>query len=354
MKHIKALLFAILFAPCVYAQLDTTLTITGAGNVGIGTTAPAYKLDVNGAVNATSVLVNGVAVGTGGGIGGSGTMNYLPKFTGATTLVNSVVYETSGKVGIRTTTPGAPLEVSATGSGNTITSIFGRGNDPNFTINARQDNSSNAVGAVIGEFGLSYAGSTNGAGMRLHRGNDGNEGFLSFTTTSTERLRIDIFGNVGIGTTAPDALFSVNGTASKPGGGSWSVFSDRRLKQDINPFKDGLSVINGIKPVTFRYNGKLGHPTDKTYVGVIAQEIQTVAPYTVDSFKAKLNPEDVTETDILRFDPNALTYISINAIKELSTENQKLRQELDELKAMVKSLAAEKNGAGNKSMGQLK
>ncbi len=37
-----------------------------SGNVGVGTTAPAYKLDVNGAINATSVLINGVAVGAGG------------------------------------------------------------------------------------------------------------------------------------------------------------------------------------------------------------------------------------------------------------------------------------------------
>jgi len=166
---------------------------------------------------------------------------------------------------------------------------------------------------------------------------------------------------LGINTTSPDQYLSVNGGASKVGGGSWSTFSDRRLKQDISSFTDGLSVLNDIKPVTFRYNGKLGYPTDKTYVGVIAQEIQTVAPYTVDTFSAKLNPEDPTETEILRFDPNALTYISINAIKELSAENQRLRTEnmnltsrLDNLEAIVKSLAAEKNGAGSKSMGELK
>ena len=33
-------------------------------------------------------------------------------------------------------------------------------------------------------------------------------------------------GEVGIGTTSPDALLTVNGTADKPGGGSWSTFSD--------------------------------------------------------------------------------------------------------------------------------
>jgi hypothetical protein len=41
------------------------MRITQAGNVGIGTTAPAYRLDVNGTVNATNVLVNGAPITTG-------------------------------------------------------------------------------------------------------------------------------------------------------------------------------------------------------------------------------------------------------------------------------------------------
>lgn len=91
-------------------------------------------------------------------------------------------------------------------------------------------------------------------------------------------LTITDTGNVGIGTTVPDQLLSVNGNASKVGGGTWATFSDQRLKQDINPFTDGLSVLKAIRPVTFRYNGKFGYPAFKSYVGIIAQEIQSVAP----------------------------------------------------------------------------
>ena len=39
---------------------------------------------------------------------------------------------------------------------------------------------------------------------------------------------------------------------------------------------------NQINPIWFRYNGKAGLPTDKKYVGVIAQEIEKIAPYLIE------------------------------------------------------------------------
>lgn len=48
------------------------------------------------------------------GIGGSGSLNYLPKYLTATTFGNSSVYEVGGKVGIGTTSPGQKLTVSGT------------------------------------------------------------------------------------------------------------------------------------------------------------------------------------------------------------------------------------------------
>ncbi len=48
-----------------------------------------------------------------GGIDGSGTANYISKFTGATTVGNSVIYETASNVGIGTTSPTSKLDINS-------------------------------------------------------------------------------------------------------------------------------------------------------------------------------------------------------------------------------------------------
>jgi hypothetical protein len=110
---------------------------------------------------------------------------------------------------------------------------------------------------------------------------------------------------------------TITGTASKPGGGSWSSSSDQRVKKDVKAFALGLSELQRIRPVTFRYNG-FGGTTDngKEYVGVIAQEVEKVLPTMVSARKAKLHPNDAQETDIKQVDPSEFTYLLINAVKE--------------------------------------
>jgi len=92
----------------------TSLVINNQGNVGIGTGAPTYKLHVAGTLYASGqVYSNGVTVcqsnGTncpsGGSMGGSGNSNYIPKFTGSTTLGNSLIYDNGSAVGINTVSP---------------------------------------------------------------------------------------------------------------------------------------------------------------------------------------------------------------------------------------------------------
>jgi len=138
---------------------------------------------------------------------------------------------------------------------------------------------------------------------------------------------------VGIGTTAPAYLLHVNGNAAKPGGGSWTVASDRRLKKNVSSFSEGLDVLTQIKPVWFEYNGEAGMPKEKRYVGVIAQDMQKIAPYMVGTF----NYQDTTgkKTQYLDYDANALTYILVNAVQEQQKQLQEKDAQIESLQAQI-------------------
>ncbi len=87
------------------------------GNVGIGTLAPAYKLDVSGEINATGIRINGTPVGGGGG-------------SSQWTTSGTSVYYNSGNVGVGTSAPGAKFDVLGTiRGGNADTNI---GNHPTY------------------------------------------------------------------------------------------------------------------------------------------------------------------------------------------------------------------------------
>jgi hypothetical protein len=107
--------------------------------------------------------------------------------------------------------------------------------------------------------------------------------------------------------------------AMKPGGGLWTAFSDIRLKKEVHPFMDGLEVLLHINPVRYHYNGHAGIDSTTEYFGVIAQEIQKVAPYTIGTFRARYNKDDVDKTEFLTYDASAVTYVIINAVKEMKS-----------------------------------
>lgn len=168
--------------------------------------------------------------------------------------------------------------------------------------------------------------------------------FISFRLNNATKMVLNSAGNFGIGTNAPTARLSVSGEASKTGGGEWLVFSDKKLKKDIKKFEDGLETVLQINPVTFKYNGKAGtEDSDKEYVGVIAQEIEKIASYTVNNVKYEQKEEieddegnlksEIKESgNYLQFDGNSIKYMLVNAIKEQQVLIDDLRTELNELK----------------------
>jgi hypothetical protein len=115
------------------------------------------------------------------------------------------------------------------------------------------------------------------------------------------------------------------GAARKPSGGSWTATSDRRVKKDIIEFVDGLEVLTQLNPIKYKYNGKGGlRDNGKEYIGMVAQDVEAHAPYMVWQEKELMNPDDTEETDIYQFDPSALVYICLNAIKELKQRIEEL------------------------------
>ncbi|MBK8922609.1 MAG: tail fiber domain-containing protein [Saprospirales bacterium] len=131
----------------------------------------------------------------------------------------------------------------------------------------------------------------------------------------------------------------MNGSAAKPGGGSWSASSDRRLKQDIRPYTEGLAAVLSIKPVRFRYNERSGYDTKPEYIGVIAQELQASAPYMVSSVPR--TQADGTETPYLAVDNSAMTYMLVNAVKEQQATIERQEAEIKALRSQMDSLLSE-------------
>lgn len=161
------------------------------------------------------------------------------------------------------------------------------------------------------------------------------------TNGNVNRMIITGAGQVGIGTTSPSyQLQLTQNSAAKPISSTWSVASDLRLKENVQDFTDGLSVINNIRPVSFSYNGKAGMPIGETAIGTIAQELQEIAPYMVEE---NSNKSSSSHEKYLAVDYHSLPLILVNAVKEqqdmiesLQHKNDKLIQRLNELEAVIK------------------
>lgn len=191
--------------------------------------------------------------------------------------------------------------------------------------------------------------------LTLHQqsaGNDGkwlfasrsgkNLGFTTYTRASggqSDVMLLTYDGKVGLGMSPWDLptyqLHLSTNSAFKPSSSTWQYISDERVKKDIRPFEEGLETLLKIRPIWYKFNGKAGFKDEgKDYIGVSAQEIKDIAPYTVDKHKAKLNEGDEQETELYNFDAHALTFILINAVKEQQKIIEALQKDIDELKKM--------------------
>ncbi len=134
---------------------------------------------------------------------------------------------------------------------------------------------------------------------------------VDFASTADNQFLIRAAGGVGIGANNPDAMLTVNGTADKPGGGAWTVFSDARLKKNIEPLTGALNRLLELRAVTFEYKDPQSiHELPGVQIGMIAQEVEKVFPDWVDTA-----PNGMKRLSIHGFE--ALT---VQALRELRTE----------------------------------
>jgi len=129
------------------------MRIDSSGNVGIGTTTPGAKLDVNG-----PIVIGNITARGDGSEGGQITFNNATNSAGPLTL-----------------------DVDATGNGRLITTV-------------------NSANLSLGQL-------------------SGTGGIVQFYTANSERMRIDASGNVGIGTSAPPQLLAVGSSTDQFGAG---------------------------------------------------------------------------------------------------------------------------------------
>jgi hypothetical protein len=274
------------------------------GNTGIGITDPAFKLDVGARMRIRSTAGN-----TAGLWLNNDANNALPAFIGIQndSLVgfygSAVPYNgwgilmntNNGRVGIGTDNPNKQTEIIGAASATPVTLVIG--NRGGFGPAAME---------FVSDYGLA---------------NQWRPGYIRSNDIGGFTGAVEVYTN---GTGAGNLYGSVKGLEVRNGvtytaTGTVGTFSDERIKNNVQPFTSGLDIINQINPVSFYYNQQSPFKTDKMQIGILAQELERVAPYMIDKNVTK-------EFDDLRSVNNqAYIFLLINAVKELQAEIEVLK-----------------------------
>jgi hypothetical protein len=294
-------------------QVGTSdLIVDSSGNVGIGTSTPS-----NNHANANNLVVgNGTAggianyVGTGlgwyafsrdnannsdaydGGISYDGSRNLMFHTNAGSERMR---INSSGNVGIGTSSPSAALEIGSTTTiaGARLTTSAGSDSEIEF-INTNSGNHTWAIGQDFSNsnaFTIAYAnavGASLSSNSKVVIDSSGNVLVGTTSTTPNPGVALQPIGNVGIGNSNGNSGASflefrrnatqVGGvTQSGTTGVSYNTSSDHRLKENVTDVTDGITRVKQLEPKRFNF---IADP-DRTVDGFLAHQAQAVVPEAV-------------------------------------------------------------------------
>ena len=220
------------------------LRIDSSGNVGINCT-PSYKLDISASTaqiqNAGeaswifrdtgfgNITIGHGAFSTGGGkfaIGGASASMVIDTASGNVTLRGNDLNLDNGTTLHRITNSNTDLLIRADYNNTSASSTIQFSVDGSEKV--RIDSSGNLLVGLTsgGKFSVSYGGNDTHFGLGANYDNyitAGSSGTTIFRNGTTERMRIDSSGNVGIGTSSPTAPLTVSGATDL----AWSASTSK-------------------------------------------------------------------------------------------------------------------------------
>jgi Chaperone of endosialidase/YadA head domain repeat (2 copies) len=293
---------------------SNALTVLKNGNVGIATSNPTVKLQINGTTDAALSNGSGLFV-TGNETGlnivfdtneimarnnGSTSSLSLQAEGGDLIINNANYFKDNGKVGIGTSQPSSKLDV------------FG-------VIRARNN-----------------VWPTSSAGVEIAYDSSLGKGYVQSYDRGTSAWKDlvlggfdvypvnDNFTNLGVPANRWTAVYAVNGTIQT---------SDRRMKKDINNIKYGLNTLMKLRPVSYKW--KKG--SQDVNLGLIAQEVQKLIPEVIDVGDDKDKTLGMKYTELI---PVLISAIQEQQkiIEQQKTKNQQLKAELTTQNKSIENL----------------